>query len=145
LPRKGARLHRHALAWYAAAIGLRDATAFVSDSEEAIIGADGRLERLTPQFRQVVDYDTLLEANPFGETIAVERAAYAAVAGELVASSSGAARGSLLLALASGRTADHIPLPLTSITYANEAERSAAGAAMADGHDEAVRAQRGGG
>jgi tetratricopeptide (TPR) repeat protein/GT2 family glycosyltransferase len=140
LPGKDARLHRHALAWYAAAIGLHDTGAFVSDSEEAIIGADGSPERLAPQFRQVVDYDTLLEVNPFGETIAVQREAYAAVAGELAMSSSGAARSSLLLALASRRTVGHIPLPLTSITYANEAGHSAVGADLAGGHQEAVRA-----
>ena len=115
LPAKGARLHRHALAWYAAAIEPGGATAFINDAEQAIIGADGRPERLLPQFRQVIDYDTLLEANPFGETIAVARTAYAALAGELVTSSSpGAARGSLLLAFASRRTIGHIPLPLTS-------------------------------
>jgi GT2 family glycosyltransferase/tetratricopeptide (TPR) repeat protein len=139
LPGKRDRLHRQALAWYAAAIGLCGAAAYVGDSEKMIIGADGRPERLAPQFRQVVDYDTLLETNPFGETIAVQRAAYAAVAGELVASSSGTARGSLLLALASRRTVGHIPLPLTSIPYANEADHSAAGANVVSDHEEVVR------
>src|SRR6185312_931443 len=125
LPAKGARLHRHALAWYAAAIELGGATAFVTDSEQAIIGPDGRRERLLPQFRQVVDYDTLLEVNPFGETIAVARTAYAAVAEELITSSSlGAARGSLLLAFASRRTIGHIPLPLTSTAGTESAEQS---------------------
>ena len=38
-------------------------------AEQAVIGADGRPEQLVPQLRQVVDYDTLLEANPFGGTI----------------------------------------------------------------------------
>ena len=139
LPAKGAQLHRHALLWYAAAIGVGGAAAFVSDSEQASIGADGRPERLVPQLRQVVDYDTLLEANPFGETIAVARAAYAEVAGKLLtSSSSGAARGSLLLALATGRTVGHIPLPLTRSACDNADERTT-GADLARGHEEAVR------
>src|SRR5581483_5690419 len=100
LPAPGARLHRHALAWHAAAIGFSGAAAFVCDAEQAIIAADGRPERLVPQLRQVVDYDTLLEANPFGETVAVARSAYVAAADEPTTTTVEAARGSLLLALA---------------------------------------------
>ena len=60
----------------------------------------------SPEFRQVVDYDTLLETNPFGETVAVERDAYAGVADGLATHSIAAARSSLLLtSLMTGRSA----------------------------------------
>jgi len=130
----GARLHRHALAWFGATIGQGTAVAFVTD-EEAAAGPDGTAGRLIPQFRQAVDYDTLLEANPFGETVAVERAAYAAVAGDLIMASLSAARGSLLLALASRRAVGHIPLPL--VTTDSTDSTNPDGAAV---HQSAVRA-----
>ncbi|MGE3781915.1 MAG: glycosyltransferase [Alphaproteobacteria bacterium] len=140
LPAAGARLHRHALGWYAAAIGVGAAAAFVSDEEQAATGADGGPARLVPQLRQVVDYDTLLEANPFGETIAVARAAYAEMAGELLTSSSvAAARGLLLLALAAVRTIGHIPLPLIRTEF-EKADQGTAGADTARSHADAVRA-----
>src|SRR5216683_4617134 len=104
---KGALLHSHALAWFVAVVGHGVAKAFVID-EETVSEEGGT----APQLRQVVDYDTLLEANPFGETVIVERAAYGAIAGDLLTGSLSAARSSLLLNLAYRGTVGHIPLPL---------------------------------
>ena len=114
---RGARFHCHALAWFAAVVGLGvghgAANAFITD-EEQLSEEGGTPRRSAPQLRQAVDYDTLLEANPFGETVVVERAAYAAIAGDLVTGSLSAARSSLLLNLAGRGTVGHIPLPLVA-------------------------------
>jgi len=109
----GALLHSDALAWFAAVVGCGVAKAFVTD-EERLTEAGGTVRRSAPQLRQVVDYDTLLEANPFGETVIVERALYAAIAGDLLTGSLSAARSSLLLNLACRGTVGHIPLPLVA-------------------------------
>jgi hypothetical protein len=58
------------------------------------------------------DYETLLEMNTCGETVAVEHAAYASAAQRLVTSSVSASRSSLLLALAWDGRVGHIPCPL---------------------------------
>ncbi len=115
LPEKGALWHRHALAWLAAVADQVAAGAFVTDSEQ-IADSSGPARRLAPQLRQTVDYDTLLEANPFGETVVVSRPVYAAIAGAcLTEGSLTAARSSLLLGLAHRGTVGHIPLPLVAI------------------------------
>src|SRR5262249_35710676 len=56
--------------------------------------------------------DMLLETNPFGDTVAVERAVYAKIAGQLVTGSVASPRASLLLNLADDTGVGHIPLPL---------------------------------
>src|SRR5439155_24945526 len=60
LPAPGAVLHRHAVAWFAAAAGEGTAHAFVSDEES--LGEEGGGEgagkrRAAPQLRHAVDYD----------------------------------------------------------------------------------------
>jgi GT2 family glycosyltransferase/Tfp pilus assembly protein PilF len=122
LPARGALFHCYALAWFAAIVGHGAAIAFITD-EETVSEEGGLARRSAPQLRQVVDYDTLLEANPFGETVVVQRAAYAAIAGDLVTGSLSATRSSLLLNLAERGTVGHIPLPL----IAGEAEAGEAG------------------
>jgi len=114
LPARGALFHRHALAWFAAIVDNRAAIAFITD-EERVSEEGGLPRRSAPQLRQVVDYDTLLEANPFGETVVVERAAYAAIAGDLITGSLSTARSSMLLNLAERGTVGHIPLPLIAL------------------------------
>ena len=57
-----ALLHPAALAWFAAAAEKTGASAFVTD-EEIVTRERGFLRYSSPEFRQVVDYDTLLEAN----------------------------------------------------------------------------------
>jgi GT2 family glycosyltransferase/tetratricopeptide (TPR) repeat protein len=84
-----------------------------------------------PLLRQVVDFDTLLETNPFGETIAVERAAYAGLARQLVTGSIAAARASLLLNLAGDGRVGHIPLPLVACDAKTAAAESPPGAHQA--------------
>src|SRR6266478_2578076 len=108
-----ALLHPVALAWFAAAAEKTSASAFVTD-EEIVTRERGLLRYSSPEFRQVVDYDTLLEANPFGETVAVERSAYARSADRLAAQSIAAARGSLLLNLAHRGRVGHIPCALVA-------------------------------
>src|SRR6266851_1581162 len=134
---RGALLHAHALAWFAAIAGHSAAKAFVTDGE-SVSQEGGATRRSAPQLRQVVDYDMLLEANPFGETVVVERAAYLAIAGDLVAGSLYAARSSLLLSLAHRRTVGHIPLPLVADPIPAEAGEDPADSGAA--HAAAVRA-----
>src|SRR5262249_48792128 len=108
-----ALLHPTAIAWFAAAADKTGASAFVTD-EEIVTRDRGFLRYSSPEFRQVVDYDTLLEANPFGETIAVARSVYVRVADRLAAQSIAAARGSLLLNLAYSGGIGHIPCALVA-------------------------------
>ncbi len=137
LPSRGAVLHAHALAWFAAIAGHGAAKAFVTDGE-SVSQEGAAMRRSTPQLRQVVDYDTLLEANPFGETVVVERATYVAVAGDLVTRSLSAARSSLLLNLVHRGTVGHIPLPLVADPIPAEASEDPADSRAA--HAVAVRA-----
>jgi GT2 family glycosyltransferase len=95
---------------------------------------NGVTHRMAPVLRHVVDYDTLLDNNSFGETVAVERATYAALAEGLVTGSIAAARSSLLLTLADRTGVGHVPLPLV----ARDGEAVASEAAEA--HQMAVRA-----
>ncbi len=119
----GATLHRHALAWFADAASL-GATACVCDEEILLDGADGR-QTLEPVLRHTVDYDTLLENNVYGETVAVKCQAYRSSSSYKNLRSSSpdgdsankmtslaAARAALLLDLAFAGPVAHIPLPL---------------------------------
>jgi len=130
-----ALLHPRAIEWFASLVGQGAATAFITD-EETGIRERGGIRRSSPQFRQVVDYDTLLEMNTFGETVAVELASYASVAQRLVTTSLSAARSSLLLALAGDGRVGHIPCPLVCRDGENTVDPGIAAAA----HEEAVRA-----
>jgi GT2 family glycosyltransferase/tetratricopeptide (TPR) repeat protein len=103
-----ALLHPDAIGWFASLAGQTAATAFITD-EETGTREHGHVRRSCPEFRQVVDYDTLLEMNTCGETVAVEHAAYASAAQRLVTSSVSASRSSLLLALARDGRVGHIP------------------------------------
>ena len=130
-----ALLHPRAIEWFASLVGQGAATAFITD-EETGIRERGGIRRSSPQFRQVVDYDTLLEMNTFGETVAVKLASYASVAQRLVTTSVTAARSSLLLALARDRRVGHIPCPLVCRDGENTVDPGTAAAA----HEEAVQA-----
>jgi GT2 family glycosyltransferase/tetratricopeptide (TPR) repeat protein len=131
---EGALLHHRALEWFAAVASRAAATAYVTDAET--VSSEGEpTRRSSPVLRQVVDFDTLLQANPFGETIAIERAAYSALAENLVTDSIASARGSLLLGLAEGNRVGHIPLPLVARDGAFPAAESPPGA-----HESAVQA-----
>jgi GT2 family glycosyltransferase/tetratricopeptide (TPR) repeat protein len=130
-----ALLHPRAIEWFASLAGQSAATAFITD-EETGIRERGSVRRSSAEFRQVVDYDTLLEMNTYGETVAVELAAYAAVAQQLVTTSVSAARSSLLLALARDGAIGHIPCPLVC----RDGERIIDTELIAAAHREAVRA-----
>ncbi|MBV9586573.1 MAG: tetratricopeptide repeat protein, partial [Alphaproteobacteria bacterium] len=108
---EGALPHRRALEWFAAIVTRCSAAAYVTDAE-TIASEDDVTRRSAPVLRQVVDFDTLLEANPFGETIAVELTAYMQLADKLVTGAIASARASLLLHLAEHNRVGHIPLPL---------------------------------
>jgi tetratricopeptide (TPR) repeat protein/GT2 family glycosyltransferase len=131
----GALLHPSALAWFCAAAERGTASAFVAD-EEVVTRTHGRARYSAPQFRQVVDYDTLLEMNPFGDTIAVTRGAYRATADRLATQSIAAARSSLLLSLAHAGQVGHIPCALV----ARDGERRAEPKRVGEAHRDAVRA-----
>ena len=130
-----ALLHRSALAWFAAVAGLGAAVAYVTDEET---GTRERhlVRRSSPEFRQAVDYDTLLEMNVYGETIAVETAAYRRVAHNLVTTSVSASRSSLLLSLARERRVGHLPCMLVCRDGEVPADPTKSPAA----HEDAVRA-----
>src|SRR5213075_3334432 len=87
--------------------------AYVTDAE-TVSASDASTVRSAPLLRQLVDFDTLLETNPFGETVAVERAAYTEIAGQVVTGSVASARASLLLNLTDQTNVGHIPLPLVA-------------------------------
>jgi GT2 family glycosyltransferase len=129
-----ALLHPRAIEWFASAAGRGKATAFVADEETCMRELAG-VRRLSPELRQVVDYDTLLEMNTFGETVALERAAFVAVADRLTTSSVSAARSALLLALARDGCIGHIPCPL----ICRDGETTVDPVRVATAHEEAVR------
>jgi GT2 family glycosyltransferase/tetratricopeptide (TPR) repeat protein len=108
----GAILHRHALGWIAFAHVLGDSPAFVFDSATGFCTDGSRIKWTNPVLRQVVDYDTLLESNVCGETIAIRRDVFLEQAGRLCTSSGAAARHSLLLETCRRLRVGHIPLPL---------------------------------
>jgi len=132
---QSALLHPRAIEWFASLVGQGAATAFITD-EETGIRERGYVRRSSPQFRQAVDYDTLLETNTCGETVAVELASYALVAQKLVTTSVSAARSSLLLALAREGRVGHIPCPLVCRDGGNTIDPETVAAT----HGEAVRA-----
>ncbi len=103
----GAVLHPHALGWVAAASWLGPAGAFVWDEEQGS-SQPGGVVRSNPILRQAVDHDTLLEANVYGGSIAVQQNEYAAAG-----LGGRACRSALLLHLAHAGKAGHIPWPLT--------------------------------
>jgi GT2 family glycosyltransferase/tetratricopeptide (TPR) repeat protein len=129
-PRRGGTIAPPRVGMGAAAATRCVAGAYVTDAE-TVTTTDGHIRRSAPLLRQVVDFDTLLETNPFGETIAVERAAYAGLAGQLVTGSIAAARASLLLNLAGDGRVGHIPLPLVACDAKTAAAESPPGAHQA--------------
>jgi GT2 family glycosyltransferase len=133
-PGRGVLLHPHALAWFAAAAERGTARAYIAD-EETIGHEYGEMRRTAVALRQIVDYDSLLEANPFGDSVAIRGDAYAETAGDLLTDTIAAARSSLLLSLAARETVGHIPLPLTA--RSDEADRPSA---PEEAHEAAVRA-----
>jgi O-antigen biosynthesis protein len=132
---RGALLHPHAIEWFASVAGQALATAFISD-EETGAREHPFVRRFSPQFRQAVDYDTLLEMNTCGETVAVEFNSYASLAQKLVMTSISGARTSLLLALARDDRVGHIPYPLVCRGGESGVDKRTGGGA----HEEAVRA-----
>ena len=98
----GAMLDHHALAWFACAQAWSSADAFICDEEKGMVDR-GQIRRSAPILRQVPDFDTLLEANVFGETVAIRSNAYRALTGLLPNTSITADRTALLLALVAGR------------------------------------------
>ncbi|MBV8336060.1 MAG: glycosyltransferase [Alphaproteobacteria bacterium] len=138
LPAHKALLHPCAIEWFASLAGQGAATAFITDEETGTREHD-YVRRSSPQLRQAVDYDTLLEMNTCGETVAVELASYASAAQKIVTTSIYAARSSLLLALARDGHVGHIPYPLVCRDGHTQADPGAIAAA----HREAVQAHLG--
>src|SRR5215469_521101 len=129
-----ALLHPKALGWFAAAAERAKVSAFVTD-EETATHEHGRLSYSSPEIRHVVDYDTLLETNPFGDTVAIEYSTYAGLADRLATSSIAAARNSLLLNLAHQGLVGHLPFPLV----ARDGEGITNLERVAEAHEHAVR------
>jgi GT2 family glycosyltransferase/Tfp pilus assembly protein PilF len=127
----GAMLDPQALAWFAAAAAWSKAVAFITD-EETGIRRRGRVEYSSPVLRQVVDFDSLLEANVFGDTIALRSNTYREAATALPDTEVAAARTALLLILSSASQVGHVPYPLVW--------RSSPAAAVAAEYQEGVTA-----
>ncbi|UDL94265.1 glycosyltransferase [Lichenihabitans sp. PAMC28606] len=124
---EGATLHPHALAWFAASAELGPATAFIADHDLATT-IDDHVVHSDPVLRQVVDYDTLLDANVFGETLAIKAATFRSMlsplhggssdlgSGDASPQSTSWGRSSWLLELAMAGQVGHVPFGLTSST-----------------------------
>ncbi len=106
----GGRLHPRALAWFGWAARHTEANAFICDAER--IGPEG--VRHDPQLRQAVDPEVLLQANPYGETIAVARERLCALFGDRPAGSWLAFE--LLLELTAVGAVGHVPFPLVGLS-----------------------------
>ncbi len=106
----GAILQSQAAAWIAETAARTACDAIVMDEE---IGEVGPFSRdLRPVLRQTFDRDTLLQANVFGDTIAVRSSALKAATIGDEPGSSARARSALLLALSAKGRIGHLPLPL---------------------------------
>jgi GT2 family glycosyltransferase/tetratricopeptide (TPR) repeat protein len=129
----GAMLDPQATAWFATvAASHPDALGFICDEDVVEHTASGpRWTR--PQLRQAVDRDTLLDANIYGETLAVRTDRLVALSPHLLGLDVADRRAALLMELCRAGVVGHIPLPLVS--------RPPAEAAPAD-RDAAVRPHR---
>lgn len=110
---QGAVPQPHALGWFAAAGSLAAARAFVCDADR-IVERGSTIEHAEPAFRQVVDHDTLLERNVFGETLVAEADAYRSAVPEVPDGSVTRLRSRLLLELSRRGLVGHIPLALVA-------------------------------
>jgi GT2 family glycosyltransferase/tetratricopeptide (TPR) repeat protein len=113
LPATGSVLHPQAFAWITVAGHLADSRAFVFDEDTQTPCRHG-VEHSDPIFRQVVDHDTLLEKNVFGESVAIRREVLSEIRENILICSKSAARSSVLLHLASRGDVGHIPFALVS-------------------------------
>lgn len=136
----GAIPHRHALAWIAATAARTACEAIIFDEE---LGDDGEFSHdLRPILRQAVDLDTLLQANIYGETLAVTTATLRGMPSEVGLTSVSGLRSWLLLNLVGARSVAHIPLPLIRIPANAAAQETETDRAGRD-HASAVRAHLG--
>jgi O-antigen biosynthesis protein len=131
----GAELHRHALLWIDAVAARTGASGVVTDEEAGCL--DDFASDLHLCARHIVDRDSILEANVYGETIAVAAATLRDLARVGDAESVEEARARLLLALIHRYRVAHIPLPLIRVPAASPGEpqvRAAAQAAAVRAH-----------
>lgn len=113
LPEPATVFHEHALAWFVWAAVKTGAAAFVCDAERIDVEGPGR--RVSdPALRHAVDYEILLQDNPYGRTLAFDRTrcpARVELGGSLESASL-----ALLLELAAAGSVGHIPYPLAAAT-----------------------------
>ena len=126
----GAIFHKHAMGWFAWAAANTEAAAFVCD-DELLSGQTGR--RRAPALRQAVDYEILLQTNPFGQTLGLDRTRCREQI-ELLAGSPAQALLMLMLELAASGSVGHIPYPLAA------AQDSTTQPSAAEAHAGIVRA-----
>ena len=105
-----ARPHRHAFAWIAQTAARTRCDAIVFDEEIGELSES--VGELRPILRHTIDYDTLREANVYGETVAVTVAALGRLPAPVATSSVSMARSELLLNLSRAARVAHVPLPL---------------------------------
>ncbi|MCQ0988468.1 tetratricopeptide repeat protein [Jiella marina] len=108
----GARMHRQCVAWFAAALVTSEAGVVTCD-EEWTDGADGEVVGI--EARGAFDPDQFMQANVFGETVAVRRSALEVLDLDEDADSVSSARSEILLGAMRNRIAiAHVPLPLVA-------------------------------
>ena len=105
-------LDPQALAWIAVVAEWSAAPAFIWDSERGE-PRPGHIVRSHPELRQVVDYDTLLEANVYGESLALRSAIYSDWIARHPTVLSFPEQVGLLLDLCRSDRVGHIPFPLS--------------------------------
>jgi len=133
---EGAVLQSHALAWIAAVALHRPCDAIVFDEE---VGApEPYTHDLRPILRQAVDRESLLEANIYGETVAVRSSELAGMSAFVHPKSSHTLRSELLLNLVGLHPVAHVPLPLVRRVPTEEGRSAVA----AEAHAQVVRAYR---
>ncbi len=113
LPAPGAVFSKHALAWFGWAAANTTATAFICDEERRDSSASAFL--YDPALRHAVDHEMLLQANPFGQTVAFDRRLCLAELEATRCLAGPAATLGLLLDISANASIAHVPFPLVAI------------------------------
>jgi GT2 family glycosyltransferase/tetratricopeptide (TPR) repeat protein len=113
LPAPGAVLSRHALAWFGWAASNTTAAALICDDERRGNGIEDFPR--DPALRHAVDHEMLLQANPFGQTVAFDRRRCPNELKTIGGLAKPEAALALLLEIAASASIAHVPFPLVEL------------------------------